>query len=499
MVGIAVAIAVGMVVSASGIATFHFLVLLSLMLVLVALVPAVSGFSNQITFLAVATVAACCYILASSEISMAGINQIKNDLPKQEIHVVGRVSSFPEFHASRSRNQGTWVFTLACEGLRFSNAWNKVRGNIDVRIAGEESEKIARYGQRIKMGGKLGNQIFPGGNPIELQASSSETLGLEKFSPVAFGRALRDKAAEQLGIEMENMPEQEAVLKALVLGYRKEMPSETLDRFRRTGTLHIFAISGLHVGIMGLLLCMVLKMMGIPRDWFGVWLLPLLAIYVISTGMKPSALRALTMAGVFVLAPLFRCKPDVPSSVAFAAIALLLFNPLEIQSAGFIFSFTVVAFIVMAYSVVPAKLKQGRWIRCYSVGLVLTSIAANLASIPLSALYFGVFSPIALLGNLIVVPLTFCIVLSGWLSILVPVASAVFNHAAVLFINLLLGGVAWLDALPGSSWQVNPPSILSIVLWYGSLIYLFTHATVRKQRIHAISAAGLAILLVLLS
>jgi competence protein ComEC len=158
----------------------------------------------------------------------------------------------------------------------------------------------------------------------------------------------------------------------------------------------------------------------------------------------------------------------------------------------------VVAFIVMVYSVVPEHWLKGGWIRNYGVSLAITSFAASLASMPMTAYYFGRFSPIALIGNLAVVPLTFLIVLSGWLSNLIPPASAVFNHAAVAFINAMLWGVQALDRLPGSSLEVDPPPAVAMGLWYVSLIYLLVHATCRRQRIFAATGAGVAVLFAVL-
>ena len=493
----------GMVVAASELVSPNVLFILLLCLLVYSFVFNRSRFATASVFLVVALVAACCFIVSAPNISPASINRMKDQLPLRDTSLIGRVSGFPEFRAYRSGDNGIWNFPLRCKRIQTSADWKNARGEVDVSIAGNASVQPVQYGQQIRVQGTFGKRLFPGGNQIELKIYSGNNLEIlnhpKGISLFAWGRKLRDAGTVRLEVNIAGLSEQESVLKALVLGNRDEISRDILDRFRRTGTFHIFAISGLHVGIVGLLLLIILKTAGVPRDWFGLYLLPILALYVISTGMKSSALRALTMAGVFMLAPLFRRKPDVPSSVAFAAIVLLLFRPLEIQSAGFLFSFTVVAFIVMVYSVIPATIKQGGWIRSYSMGLIITSLAANLGSIPLSALYFGTFSPIALLGNLIVVPLTFLIVLSGWLAILVPFTTEIFTHAALFFVSLLLGSVTWLDALPGSSWQVNPPSLASVVLWYGSLIYLFTHATSRSQRVSAMAVAGSAVLLALLS
>jgi competence protein ComEC len=503
MVGIACSLVGGMALASTGllpVGLFFFAAVF--LLILCSLFPGMRKSASSI-FLLVAMVAACRYMVAGAVVSNASVNGLQAELPEGTVQLAGRVCGFPEYHPYETGFRGTWSFPVRVEGLCLSNVWKRYRGAIDVRMAGQTSAELVQYGCRVRLTGRLHERTFPGGNPVQLEVQQKGGIQIlapaKRFSPVSLGRAWRESAARRLEQGIARMPVQQAVLKALVLGYRKEVPSETLDRFRRTGSVHIFAISGLHVGIMGLLLALVLKSVGIPRDWFGIWLMPLLLAYVVSTGMKPSALRALAMAGVFVLAPLFRCRPDIPSSVAFAAILLLLFQPLELMSAGFVLSFTVVVFIVMVFSKVPKALVQGGWLKSYAVSLVVTSAAASLASLPLAALYFGTFSPIALLGNLLVVPITFFIVLSGWLSILLPIASATFNHAAVVFINGLLWCVGALDRLPGSSWQVEPPPLLAVAVWYGSLIYLFAHATQMRQRWLGLAGIASAMLLAMLA
>ncbi len=436
-------------------------------------------------------------------ISDASIQQREEMLPKLGVELVGRIAGAPEFHPTAAGEQGTWVFPLRSEAIRESGEWKKQRGDIDVRMVRFEPQPTFYSGQRVRVMGQLYKRDFRGRNGVGLKVvDAGDCVVLSeapRISPMAWGRIWREKAAKRLEAGMDDRPVQTAILKALVLGYRKEIPVDTMDVFRRTGSLHIFAISGLHVGIVGLLLVIVLKSVGVPRDWFGVCLLPLLFMYVAATGMKASALRAMVMAGVFLLSPLFRRKPDIPNSVAFAALLLLLLNPAELQSAGFVFSFVVVVFIVMIFAAVPTHLLRGGWIRSYAMSLAITSFSASLASLPMTAFYFGRFSPIALLGNLAVVPLTFCIVLAGWLSVLIPAASSVFNHAALVFIDLMLHSVVWLDQLPGSSFVVDRPPLLAVGLWYGSLIYLFVHASRGRQHGYAFLGAGAAVLWAILA
>ena len=568
LVGIALAVVVGMVSAATGLFSFGVLLLASLCCILLAGLFFRTKASGILVFFCVALVAACRFVLAASPLSEAEINRLQPQLPLEKVQLVGRVLDPPEYHAYRSGDLGVWVFPFGCEGMKFGSApstrnqaprtknqapsinrngktdgfagssagWEKYRGRIQVRVSGVLPEEAFRQGARIRFSGTLRKRDFPGGDPIELHVpadssakknssfkypvSSFETLsGPPPFSPVVWGQRLREAAAQTLSNGIETQPVlsaskgpvlssskesgQLAVYKALLLGYRKAIPPEIHQRFKRTGTLHIFAISGLHVGIVGLLITIVLKTIGIPRDRWALWLLPLLLAYVMATGMKSSALRALTMAAVYFLSPLFRRKPDVPVSIAFAAILLLFFNPREIFSAGFIFSFTVVSFIVMVYAVVPRGFVfhgEGwvRTVRAYVVSLGITSVAAFIGSVPLTALFFGSFTTLSLLANLIVVPLTFCIVLSGWLSILVPVASEIFNHAALVFINGLLGTVDALARLPGAHGYVPPPSLMALAFWYCGWIHLFVHARTARQRSTSFILVSFSIALTLL-
>ncbi len=458
--------------------------------------------SRLAVFACIVLLSATRFAVTPATSSAREMNQILPQLPLCKVQIVGRITAPPDYHAYRSGSQGTWIFPFECEGIKQGHVWTRRHGKIQIRMTDAPSDLSIKRGQRLHFSGDLRKRDYPGHESIMLDVpAAGDWRRLEdapRFSPLALGQRLREKGAQTLANGIESHSDQLAVYKALLLGYRKAVPHEIYSRFTQTGTVHIFAISGLHVGMVGLFITILLKSLGVPRDKWGLWLLPLLLLYVCSTGMKSSALRAWTMAAVYFLAPLFRRKPDVPTAVAFAAILLLWLKPEDILSAGFIFSFTVVSFLVMAFSIVPrhwmvgAKGWLGR-VRIYTVSLGITSAAAFMASVPLAALLFGNFSPVSLFGNLLVVPLTFCIVLSGWLSMLIPPASEIFNHAAVVFINGLLGSVELLAGLPGSHRSVPPPTLLAVAFWYIGWIALFTHARTPPQRRRALGWVALSI------
>ena len=483
LVGTAIAVSTGMLAASMELISFRGLFITALVTAGAAVMLRKTRLSALLVLLTVFSVAACRYVLAlPGERSVADPAELTG--PSE-----GYVSGLPRFHIYDSGEEGTSSFTFRLLDPELSEE------EIDVLVHHAPRDFSVMIGDRIALAGRIQQKEFPGRNAMEMHVSYEDVRvvdGAEKWSLRRIGELWRQSVTPHLEAGLEGKPEQASVLKALVLGYRQDIPTETIDRFKRTGSMHIFAISGLHVGIVGFLLALVLLVLGVPRDKLGLVLIPILGMYVVSTGMKSSALRALLMAVVFLLAPLFRRKADIPTSVAAAAIILLMFQPLEILSPGFIFSFAVVIFLVMAFSAVPKRWIQGSWIKGYTVSLLITSLAAGAVAIPLSALFFGTFSPIALVGNLAVVPLTFCIVLCGWLSLLLPVASTVFNSAACLFIDLLLGSVRLLDRIPGSSCKVDPPSMLSVLMWYAGLAALFTHCRTRsaKQMAYAVMALG---------
>ncbi len=321
LVGLALSIVAGMLLAATGWFSLEGFFWGAVVFLLLSIPFIHRRSSGYFILVGVALCAACRFMMVLPSVQVWGIPQLGN-----EVSVIGRISGNPEFHAYATGDRGVWVFPLQVDRVKTSTGWKKERGELEARIS-SSATSFVQYGQRIWLNGRLQARTFPGRSAFEVVSASPQACKIVSKgipSVVVLGRTWRNAASQRLEVGLrDDLREQRSVLKALVLGDRADMPNETMAQFRRTGLVHIFAISGLHVGMVGLLLVIIFKTLGIPRDRFGIWLLPLLSMYVISTGMKASALRALAMAAVFVLAPMFRRKPDVPSSVAFAAMVLL--------------------------------------------------------------------------------------------------------------------------------------------------------------------------------
>jgi ComEC/Rec2-related protein len=368
-----------------------------------------------------------------------------------------------------------------------------------VRVYLKNPAAAIQFGEQWRLKGRYTGYEKPrGGTGGYLSVSGADACKIKEAETSLASRCyeVRRRAAALLRLGVEAFPEQTNLLHAMLLGYRQAIPPDLYQMFTRTGTLHIFAISGQHVVILGAIFIAGLKIFGVSRPRWGLLLLPALFLYIFTTGLQPSALRALAMAAVFFVAPLAGRRPDAPSSIALATILLLALQPANIGDPGFLLSFVIVCGLIMVNGWamrqingfrltgwdIPLKQLSGphpaaALLRGTGM-LMLTSLTAWLFSAPITARFFNTLSPAALIGNLAVIPLTFMIMLAGCLALLggglfFP-AAALFNQANLLFISLLIWIVRRLSELPGACRAVRAPSALVTGLWYAGLVLFFT-------------------------
>lgn len=313
-------------------------------------------------------------------------------------------------------------------------------------------------------------------------------------SIITFCGRMRRAASELLirGIENGNR-EAVGLMQALVLGYRSQLSGEVRDYFARTGTLHIFAISGLHVGIVAVMCIFLLGAMRVPLSYRVLFLGPVVVGYTLITGGRASAIRASIMAILYCSAPLFKRKPDVVSALAASGVIIAAIWPEQLFNIGFIYSFTVVVGIIMYYPLLNRYLwktwqpdpfriekerlwiKTLRWLLWYMRGIFCVSVAAWLASAPLSAHFFGQFAPVALVANLIVIPVAFFVLISGALAVItgscLGIFAEIFNNAGYALVRFLIMVMSRASKLPGACIKLQEPlAVKWVLLWYIVLV-----------------------------
>jgi len=279
---------------------------------------------------------------------------------------------------------------------------------------------------------------------------------------------------------LENAPEVQDFLSGIVLGLRHQTPEDIEEPFQQTGTLHLFAVAGLHVGIVAALLWMLATVAWLSRKWATALIIPSLLFYAAVTGLHVSSVRAAVMTSILLGGFFFDRKVFVLNSLAAAAFFLLCWNTNELFSTGFQLSFTVVGAIILLADplfrllqrsgapdpFLPRALLRGPR-RLMHVGFEWlcrgssVSLAAWIGSLPFVLWYFHIVTPISLFANLVVVPIAFFILAIALLSLLsTPLLTwlaVIFNNANWLLAQLVLGIVQLFTQIPGGHFYIEQP------------------------------------------
>jgi ComEC/Rec2-related protein len=307
---------------------------------------------------------------------------------------------------------------------------------------------------------------------------------------------------------LDDSPQVQDFLSGIVLGLRHQTPEDIEEPFQQTGTLHLFAVAGLHVGIVAALLWMLAMVVRLSRKWATALIIPTLFFYAAVTGLHVSSVRAAVMTSILLGGFFFERKAFLLNSLAAAAFFLLCWDTNELFSVGFQLSFMVVGAIVLFAdplfgflqrcaapdSFLPRSLLRGP--RHFThVGLewlsrgASVSLAAWVGSLPFVLWYFHIVTPVSLLANLVVVPVAFLVLAVALLSLIsTPLLSwlaIVFNNANWVLARLVLGIVQFFAQIPGGHFYVDHPQwsqndlakITVLDVGAGAAVHLRTRAT----------------------
>lgn len=422
--------------------------------------------------------------------------------PAEYVAVIGAVHDAPTSQHDDRTSETIWTFPVRLEGLRRVTYWQRAEGMVTCQLRTTGKTVPPQFGERWLLTGLLGpHQRWRAGGETpagyRLTADLGTSRRLAEARPSLYGVCLQTRAAcaDLLGRGLENFPEQAGLLRAMLLGTREDMDAALFRDFSVTGTLHIIAVSGTHVAVIALLLLAMLRTAGLTQPYWFFGLAPLLIFYTMMTGLAPSAIRACIMALTFWIAPLLQRRPDGLMALAWSAILILAWEPTQWLDLGFILSYAAVLGLLLLYPPLagrahdrlctdPWQLQAEPWLQRwarkttrYTVLLALTSLAACLAITPLTAHYFNLISPVALLANLAVVPAAGLMMVLGCLTLVGgavwPVLAEVFNSANLLLITFIMRCTEWSAVLPGGHFFVRSPSWLIITIYYALLALVF--------------------------
>ena len=284
--------------------------------------------------------------------------------------------------------------------------------------------------------------------------------------------AVGEDLARRAGVGLSWCPDLAALNRAILLGRRNELPKAWKRAFVDAGTIHVFAISGLHVMVVAWLLNAVLAAVGLPVRARGLVGLPLVWAYVVLTGVRPSAVRAATMVSLFLVAPVLGRRPDALAAWSATVLGVYARSPERLFDLGSTLSFVVMFGIVVwchwAGHFRPL-FREGSRLRRLASGFGV-SFAAWVAGVPIAAHAFGRFTPGGLLANVVVIVCVQWMVRLGAGGLVVsfvclPLAAALNNGTALLTWTMAFVSER-VAALPFSSFSVAPWSLATCMLWY---------------------------------
>jgi competence protein ComEC len=277
-----------------------------------------------------------------------------------------------------------------------------------------------------------------------------------------------------------------SVISAIVLGSRDNLENETRESFSRSGAMHVLAVSGLHVGIVYIVLASIFNFLIPHKRGKIIKLLIILTglwSYAFISGLSPSVLRASTMFSVIVIGNNINRRSNIYNSLTASAFILLMIDPELIYDVGFQLSYSAVIAIVYLqpklYKSITFRLKLPDKIWA----LTTVSLAAQIGTLPLSLYYFHKFPVYFWLSNLVAIPLVTIIIYNALLFFVlapVPIIGNILAISLEKIVELLIRVVKTIENLPASVIENIALSKIEMILVFGIIISLVSLIINRK-------------------
>lgn len=257
---------------------------------------------------------------------------------------------------------------------------------------------------------------------------------------------------------------------AVWLGHRQGLDRQELDSYIFSGTAHILAVSGIHVGIVFMSASFLVNLFVRRERLASTLTLSVILVFCLLAGARPSVLRATCMVFFYVLADFFDRERDTISALAASAIVLPTFSPAVILDPGFQLSFLSVASILAFHQRFSTYLQERSRFPKLLAEPVATTLSAQVLTLPLSVRIFNVLPVIAPVSNLVVVPLLgvvlwLCMVTAVTSWICLPV-SRIFGHAILPVFWLIKYVVGLSSHNPVSHVFVSTPTVLAVFFFW---------------------------------
>ncbi len=306
-------------------------------------------------------------------------------------------------------------------------------------------------------------------NPIKEFALKFRERQIEKFNTY-----LKDSSVK-------------AVASTLILGYRADLSKDILQTYTKTGTMHVLSVSGMHVGIVVYLLSFMLMFLSKSkkgRILQAIIMISLVWFYALITGLAPSIERAAIMTTFIMLGKARSLKTNTFNIIAVTAFVILIFDPFAVINVGFQLSFIAVAGIIYLQPLVCSFYNTSNKILDWVWKLTAVSIAAQIATAPLSLYYFHQFPIYFILSNLFIFLPSILIMYFGLFFLLlyyIPPIAFLLAWGLEFSIKFTNHGLKLIEHIPHANITQIWWGSLEILLFY--LFILFASESIQNKNL----------------
>jgi len=313
----------------------------------------------------------------------------------------------------------------------------------------------------------------------QVRISGNQFIRLKNPSKTVVGLAANFRANLIEKLQKQKFGEEElGVIQALLLGQRNDISEATYSNYRNAGAVHILAVSGLHVGILLLLLQFILQPLERLPQGKTIKLMLIISLlwcYAFVTGLSPSIVRAVTMFSCLAYALYLNRPTNTFNILAWSLFFILLIQPLFLFQVGFQMSYAAVFAIIWVYPKLQRFWQPKTWLVKKSWQLLSVSIAAQLGVLPISLFYFHQFPALFFISNLVVVPFLGIILGMGILVLSLTYFNAVPSRMVSLYdglIGTMNSVIAWVAQQEAFLFTDIPFDSLQLVLGYALILGL---------------------------
>lgn len=381
---------------------------------------------------------------------------------------------------------------LDVKAIRVKNEWINTNGRVVLYFQKDKNSFQLKVGDNIVFEPDM-QEIENAGNPMEFDykqylafhlITHQAFLKSQKWhlinkvsdnSLFLFSHRIKNhllKILKKYGFKDETF----AVTSAITIGYVNELDTEVKKSYSSSGAMHILSVSGLHVGVVYIVINFLLFFMKKKRILIilkAIIIILFLWFYAVLTGLSPSVIRAASMFSFVVIGNAIDRKTNIYNTLSASAMLMLIISPFMLFDIGFQLSYLAVVGIVFFHPIIYKNIYFKNRLLDYTWSLTSVGIAAQIITLPISLYYFHQFPNYFLLTGLIVIPLSsaiiyltmFLFVISAW-----DWGASIVAKGLIYLVDFMNLSVKTIEHLPGAVFSNISFNLLQVVMFYISII-----------------------------